>query len=65
MKNFKYVFLIVGIVYLLEVIYAFIKPRESYQIISFDVPFFVFILFRLLVGFAFIMLFKKEFENKS
>ncbi len=63
-KNFKYVFLILGIVYLLEVIYAFVKPRESYEILSFDVPLFAFIIFRLLFGFVFIMLFRKSGENK-
>ena len=63
MKNFKYLFLVVGCIYLLEVIYAFIKPRTSYEILSFDVPFFAFIAFRLLVGIAFIMSFKKASEK--
>jgi hypothetical protein len=65
MKNFKYVFLILGIVYLLEVIYAFYKPRTSYEILSFNVPLFAFIVYRLLFGFVFIMLFRKSSENKS
>jgi hypothetical protein len=63
MKNFKYVFLLVGCIYLIEVIYAFIKPSASYEILSFNVPFFAFIAYRLFFGVAFIMGFKKMGEK--
>lgn len=63
MKNFKYLFLIVGCIYLIEVIYAFIKPKASYEILSFNVPFFAFIAYRLLFGFIFIFGFKKMGEK--
>ena len=65
MKNFKYVFLIVGLIYLAEVVYAFIKPRTSYDIFSFDVPFFAFIIFRLFFGFVFLMLFRNTVNDKG
>lgn len=60
MKNFKYIFLVLAIINLLEVIYAFYKPRTSYEIFSFNIPLYVFIIYRLLFGFAFIMLYKKS-----
>ena len=47
----KYLFLIVGVFYLLEVVYAFVKPRELYEIFSYNVPFFAFITFHNLVNF--------------
>ena len=65
MKNFKYLFLIVGLIYLVEVVYAFIKPKTSYEIFSFDVPFFAFIIYRLFFGFTFIMLFRKTVNDKG
>jgi hypothetical protein len=63
MKNFKYLFLVVGCIYLIEVIYAFIKPSASYEILSFKVPFFAFIAYRLFFGVAFVMGFKKMEEK--
>ena len=63
MKNFKYLFLIVGCIYLIEVIYAFIKPSASYEILSFKVPFWGFIAYRLFFGVAFILWFKKAGEK--
>ncbi len=65
MKNFKYLFLIVGIIYLLEIIYAFFKPKESYEIFSFNVPFFVFIIFRLFIALSFLMLYKQRGANEN
>ncbi|MEA5405527.1 hypothetical protein VB776_21485 [Arcicella sp. DC2W] len=65
MKNFKYVFLILGLFYLLEVIYAFIKPKASYEVLSFDVPFYAFIIYRLFFGVAFIMLFRNIGNTKE
>ncbi|MET3126793.1 hypothetical protein ABID42_001895 [Arcicella rosea] len=65
MKNFKYVFLILGFFYLLEVIYAFIKPKASYEILSFDVPFYAFIIYRLFFGVAFIILFRNTGKTKE
>jgi hypothetical protein len=57
--------LIVGIIYLVEVVYAFIKPKASYEILSFDVPFYAFVIYRLLFCFAFIMLFRETGKNKG
>lgn len=65
MKNFKYLFLIVGCIYLLEVIYAFFKPKASYEILSFNVPFLAFIAYRLFFGIAFILGFKKAGEKEN
>ncbi|MEY4539144.1 MAG: hypothetical protein RLZZ306_901 [Bacteroidota bacterium] len=63
MKNFKYLFLVVGCIYLIEVIYAFIKPSTSYEILSFKVPFWGFIAYRLFFGVAFIVGFKRMGEK--
>jgi hypothetical protein len=63
MKNFKYLFLVVGIIYLIEVIYAFVKPSASYEILSFDVPLFAFVAYRLFFGVVFIIGFKKMGEK--
>jgi hypothetical protein len=65
MKNFKYVFLIVGIIYLLEIVYTFFKPSESYEIFSFNVPFFAFIIFRLFIALSFLMLYKQSGANEN
>ena len=65
MKNFKYLFLIVGLIYLVEVVYAFIKPKASYEILSFDVPFLAFIIYRLFFGFIFIMLFRRAVNDRG
>ena len=63
MKNFKYLFLVVGCIYLIEVVYAFIKPSASYEVLSFKVPFWGFIAYRLFFGVAFILWFKKAEEK--
>jgi hypothetical protein len=64
MKNFKYLFLIVGCIYLFEVIYAFVKPSASYEILSFKVPFLASVAYRLFFGVAlFILGFKKMGEK--
>lgn len=65
MKKFKYVFLIIGIIYLAEVVYTFIKPKIAYEILSFDIPLSVFVIFKLIFSFVFIMLFRQAGENKG
>ncbi len=65
MRFFKYLMLLVGIIYLVEVVYAFIKPKASYEIFSFDVPFYAFAIYKLLLGSTFIMLFRQKANNEG
>jgi hypothetical protein len=63
MKNFKYVYLAVGLIYLIEVAYAFVKPSQSYAIFSFEVSFFTFVVFKVILGIVFIMLFRRDAQR--
>jgi hypothetical protein len=57
--------LLVGIIYLAEMVYAFTKPKASYEIFSFDVPFYAFAIYKLFLGTAFIMLFRQRVNNED
>lgn len=63
MKILKYFFLVVGIIYLIEVLYIFVQPKPNYEIFGFDVPLLGFVIFRLFVSFAFIWQFKNRWDN--
>lgn len=64
MKKFKYVFLILGIINLLDAGYTFIEPDDSYKILSFEVPHFAYVIYKVIFGISFIFFFKKEWEKK-
>jgi uncharacterized membrane protein len=65
MQKFKYVFIILGIIYIIEAIYSFMDPKDFYTIISFRVPYYVFAIYKLLVGISFILVSKIKATGKN
>lgn len=63
MKKFKYVFLVLGIINLLDAGYTFIEPYDSYKILSFEVPQIAYVIYKVVFGIAFIYFFKRESER--
>jgi hypothetical protein len=61
MKFLKYIFIALGVIYVIDIIDLIFNPRETYQFLSFDVNKAVYIIFKLFLAFLFIFLaFKKN-----